>query len=137
LTDRVTRSPVVFVIAPDEVSVTVLPSRAHETWRTGTSARMTVAVHAALTELHVELSRCSLRTQEVLARLCERESVPSVKDLIAHCSSRRSFYRSWQADIGETPESFLARVRRVPLRATAVQSAQPEFSRALRLPSRA
>ena len=136
MTDRATRSPVVFVIAPDDVPVMVRAASASvlrfsssdefEKWRAGSAAQMSAAVHAALAELHVDLSQCSLRTQEVIARLCEREAVPSVKELTVHCSSRRSFYRSWQADIGETPDAFLSRVRL--LRLHPPHAAQPGTS---------
>jgi len=54
--------------------------------------------------------------------LKEREAIPSVKELLAMCSSRRSFYRSWTHDIGEAPPAFLERVRLLHLRtSTAVE----------------
>lgn len=87
-----------------------------ERWRKGSSARVQAAVYAALSELGIELDTCSPRTQEVIAALKERETVPSVKELLASCSSRRSFYRSWTDDIGETPALFLERVRLLHLR---------------------
>ena len=119
--------PQVVVIAPEDVpfhirktDVPVLrfaSSDEFEKWRTGSCARVDAAVRAALDELRIDPTTCSPRTQEVLARLRERESVPSVKELLAMCSSRRSFYRSWTEDIGEAPAAFLDRVRLAHLRA--------------------
>ena len=70
----------------------------------------------ALRDLNVDLRSCSTRTQEVIAALSRREKVPSVKEMLADCSSRRSFYRSWSEDIGEAPAEFLDRVRLLHLR---------------------
>jgi hypothetical protein len=39
--------------------------------------------------------------------------------LFAACSSRRSFYRSWNDDIREAPAAFLTRVRLLHLRSSA------------------
>ena len=123
----------VFVIAPADLPVQVrTPSAAvmrfatsaeFEQWRTGSSAHVAAAVHAALAELKIALNACSPRTQEVIARLCERERVPSVKEMFALCSSRRSFYRSWHSDIGEAPAAFLDRVRLTQLRAATARRA--------------
>jgi len=128
------QSPV-FVIAATDVSVHVraaggpvlrfASSAEFERWSRGSSALVSAAVNAALAELKIEPSRCSPRTQEVLAHLCKRESVPSVKELLASCSSRRSFYRSWNDDIGETPAAFLMRVRLLHLRFNAAQHGTP------------
>jgi hypothetical protein len=119
----------VFVIAPTDVSVQIRAAHApvlrfatsaeFEQWSHESSARVAAAVHAALAELNLELAACSPRTQEVLVRLCERETIPSVKELFAACSSRRSFYRSWNADVNETPAAFLTRVRLLHLRFSA------------------
>jgi hypothetical protein len=127
--------PAVFVIASTDVPVHVRPaygpvlrfatSDEFERWRRNASAHVAAAVSAALAELDVDLSRCSPRTQEVLAHLSARESIPSVKELFAACSSRRSFYRSWSDDIGETPAAFLMRVRLLHLRSTAAQHGTP------------
>ncbi|HEY2830481.1 MAG TPA: hypothetical protein VGJ88_10225 [Thermoanaerobaculia bacterium] len=116
----------VFVIAPMDVPVHVRASEAQvlrfatsaefERWSHATSAQVGAALDAALAELRVDASRCSPRTQEVLSRLRERESIPSVKELFAVCSSRRSFYRCWTNDIGEAPAAFLIRVRLLYLR---------------------
>ncbi len=118
--------PTVFVIAPADVPVQLRNNKApvlrfansheFEQWRKGSAARVEAAVYAALADLGIDLSACSPRTQEVMARLRERESVPSVKELLATCSSRRSFYRSWTRDIGELPAAFLERVRLLHLR---------------------
>jgi transcriptional regulator GlxA family with amidase domain len=123
----------VFVIAPADLPVQVRTSSApvlrfatsaeFEQWRQGSAAQVATAVNAALDELKITLSACSPRTQEVIARLCERESVPSVKEMFALCSSRRSFYRSWSEDIGETPGAFLDRVRLMQLRAATSKRA--------------
>ena len=129
------QQPAVFVIAAPDVPVHVraaegkvlrfATSAEFERWSRGSSALIGAAVNAALAELEVERSRCSPRTQEVLAHLCERESIPSVKELLAACSSRRSFYRSWTDDIGETPAAFLTRVRLLHLRFNAAQHGTP------------
>jgi hypothetical protein len=117
---------VVFVIAPTDVAVQVRAADApvlrfesaaeFERWRKGSNALVDAAVHAALAELNVAIPECSSRTQEVITRLRERETIPSVKELLAPCSSRRSFYRSWSEDVGETPAAFLDRVRLLHLR---------------------
>lgn len=119
----------VFVIAAMDVPVHVRAADApvlrfatsaeFERWSHETSAQVSAAVDAALAELQVEASCCSPRTQEVLSRLRERETIPSVKELLAVCSSRRSFYRYWTQDIGETPAAFLTRVRLLHLRGAA------------------
>ena len=101
-----------------------------ERWRKGVNARVEAAVDAALSQLGVDIASCSPRTQEVVARLRERESIPSVKELLASCSSRRSFYRSWTEDIGEAPAAFLDRVRLAHLR--TAQHGTPEERDAVR-----
>jgi len=126
---RSSSQPAVFVIAPTDVSVQVRATDApvlrfttsaeFERWSHDSSARVAAAVYAALAELNIDLSSCSPRTQEVIVRLCERETIPSVKELFAACSSRRSFYRSWNDDIHETPSAFLTRVRLLHLRSSA------------------
>jgi hypothetical protein len=123
----------VFVIAPDGVTVHVrkadIPvlrfasSAEFERWRRGSSARVEAAVDAVLGEMGIDLSSCSARTQEIILHLRERESVPSVKELVAGSSSRRSFYRSWSDDIREMPAVFLDRVRLRHLHAAAPPSA--------------
>jgi len=95
--------PAVFVIAPTDVTVQVRATDApvlrfstsaeFQRWSRESSARVAAAVDAALAELNVEPASCSPRTQEVLAGLCAREIIPSVKEMFAACSSRRSFYR--------------------------------------------
>lgn len=130
--------PAVFVIAPTDVSVQIRTTDASvlrfstsaefEQWSHQASARISAAVYAALAELQIDPARCSPRTQEVLAHLCERETIPSVKELFAACSSRRSFYRSWTEDVCEAPAAFLTRVRLLHLlhvsTARAVNAAQ-------------
>ena len=123
------RSTVV-VIAPSDVPVQVRAANApvlrfesseeFEQWSHGSAARVAAAVYAALAERNVDLASCSPRTQEIIARLCDRPTVPSVKELFAPCSSRRSCYRSWSDDIPATPAEFLTRVRLLHLHATAV-----------------
>ena len=141
------RSAVV-VIAPPDVPVQVraqgapvvrfTTSAEFERWSHESSARVAAAVYAALAQLSIDLSRCSPRIQEVFTALCERESIPSVKELLASCSSRRSFYRSWNADISEAPAAFLTRVRLLHLRAraarddSAAQGGTSDASRAVR-----
>jgi hypothetical protein len=125
---RSSAKPVV-VIAPSDVSVQVRAlnapvlrfesSEEFEQWSHGASVRVAAAVYAALAELNVELASCSPRTQEVITKLCERPTIPSVKELFATVSSRRSCYRSWSEDIPEAPAEFLTRVRLLHLRATA------------------
>lgn len=132
---RLPPQPAVFVIAPSDVPVHVramggevlrfATSAEFERWSRESSAQVGAAVTAALAELQIEPSRCSPRTQEVLARLCERETIPSVKELFAGCSSRRSFYRSWTEDVKERPAAFLVRVRLIHLRFTAAQHGTP------------
>lgn len=127
--------PPVVVIAPSDVPVQVRAPNApvlrfesseeFRQWSRGAAARVAAAVYAALDELHVDLVKCSPRTQEVIARLCERPVIPSVKELFAYGSSRRSFYRSWSEDIPETPAEFLTRVRLLHVRAAAAQDASP------------
>src|SRR5437868_4964456 len=95
-----------------------------EKWRKGSSARVEAAVDAALSALHIDPAVCSPRTQEVIASLKAREAIPSVKELLATCSSRRSFYRSWTEDIGEVPAAFLERVRLLHLRKRVIDAAQ-------------
>ncbi|HYI10592.1 MAG TPA: hypothetical protein VEK57_16145 [Thermoanaerobaculia bacterium] len=122
--------PSVFVIAPTDVSVQVRAANASvlrfesseefEQWSHGSAAGVAVAVYAALAEWNIDLSTsCSLRTQEIIARLCERPIVPSVKELFAVCSSRRSCYRAWTEDLPVMPAEFLTRVRLLHLRAAA------------------
>lgn len=91
-----------------------------ERWRKGSTVRVEAAVGVVLAALDIDVAACSPRTQEVIAQLKERESIPSVKELLARCSSRRSFYRSWTDDIGEAPAAFLDRVRLAYLRAENV-----------------
>lgn len=114
------------VIAPRDVPVHVRhphtavlrfsSSDEFERWREGSSARVEEAVDAALHELGIVAGKCSPRTQEVLARLKARETIPSVKELVGLCSSRRSFYRWWTRDLRESPAVFLERVRLLHLR---------------------
>jgi hypothetical protein len=121
--------PTVVVIAPSDVPVQVRAANApvlrfasseeFEQWSHGSAARVAAAVQAALAEYGVDLASCSPRTQEIIARLCERPIVPSVKELFAACSSRRSCYRSWSDDVPVTPAEFLTRVRLLHLRGTA------------------
>lgn len=111
----------VVVIAPRDVPVQVRAANApvlrfesseeFEQWSRGASERVAAAVYAALAEWSIDLESCSQRTQEIIARLCERPTIPSVKELFAPCSSRRSCYRSWSDDIPATPAEFLTRVR--------------------------
>ena len=132
--------PQVVVIAPEDVPIHIrkpdvpvlrfASSHEFEKWRKGSCARVEAAVRAALDDLSIDITACSPRTQEVLARLKERESVPSVKEMLATCSSRRSFYRSWTDDIGEAPAAFLDRVRLAHLR--AAQLGTPYDSDAVR-----
>jgi hypothetical protein len=132
--------PKVVVIAPENVPIQVrkfdvpvlrfTSSDEFEKWRKGASARVETAVQAALDDLGIDLTACSPRTQEVMARLKDRETVPSVKEMLASCSSRRSFYRSWTEDIGEAPAAFLERVRLRLLR--AAQHGTPEDRDAVR-----
>jgi hypothetical protein len=128
---RSSSQPAVFVIAPTDVSIHVRTGDApvlrfsssaeFAQWSQQSSARITAAVYAALNELQIEIARCSPRTQEVLAHLCNRETIPSVKELLASCSSRRSFYRSWSDDVRETPAAFLTRVRLLHLRSSTAR----------------
>ncbi len=121
----------VVVIAPSDVPVQVRAANApvlrfesseeFEQWSHGSAARVAAAVYAALAEWDVDLEACSPRTQEIIARLCDRPTVPSVKELFALCSSRRSCYRSWSDDIPATPAEFLTRVRLLHLHAVAVR----------------
>jgi hypothetical protein len=119
----------VVVIAPSDIPVQVRAANApvlrfdspeeFVQWSHGSAARVAAAVHAALAEYNVDLARCSPRTQEIIARLCERPVIPSVKEMFAACSSRRSCYRSWSEDIPVTPADFLTRVRLLHVRAAA------------------
>jgi hypothetical protein len=129
----------VFVIAPTDVTVQVRATDApvlrfctspeFQRLRRESSPRVAAAVYAALAELNVEPASCSPRTQEVLAGLCQRETIPSVKEMFAACSSRRSFYRSWNDDVPETPAAFLTRVRLLDLLKNSSESQQrdPQF----------
>lgn len=119
----------VVVIAPRDVPVQVRAANApvlrfetseeFEQWSHGSAAKIAAAVDAALAEWSVDLSSCSPRTQEIIARLRERPTIPSVKELFAACSSRRSCYRSWSENIPATPVEFLTRVRLLQVRAVA------------------
>jgi transcriptional regulator GlxA family with amidase domain len=134
----------VFVIAPEDVPVHVrktdvpvmrfATSDDFERWLQGSSARVEEAVEATLADLEINLDSCSPRTQEVIASLKARPAIPSVKELLAACSSRRSFYRSWTEDIRETPAAFLERVRLQHLRAaqSTAQHGTPDESRRVR-----
>jgi len=135
--------PAVVVIAPEDVPVHVRKADVpvlrfaspaeFERWRRGSCAGLEAAVYAALVDLGIDITACSLRTQEVIAQLKVRETVPSVKELLAISSSRRSFYRSWTDDIGETPAAFLDRVRLLHLRGeTAAQLGTPYNPEAMR-----
>jgi len=125
---RSSSPPAVFVIAPTDVAVQVRAtdcpvlrfstSAEFEQWSHQAWSRIAAAVYAALRELQIDPAQCSPRTQEVLAHLCGRERIPSVKEMFAACSSRRSFYRSWTEDVCETPAAFLTRVRLLHLRFT-------------------
>jgi hypothetical protein len=122
---RTSAKPAVVVIAPRDVPVHVRAANApvlrfesseeFEQWSHGSAVRVAAAVHAALAEYQVDVSSCSPRTQEIIARLCARPAVPSVKELFA-CSSRRSCYRSWTEDIPVPPAEFLTRVHLLHLR---------------------
>lgn len=124
---RASYKPTVVVIAPSDIPVHVraphAPVLRFETpdefrqWSHGAAARVAAAVDAALAELNIEVDSCSPRTQEIIARLRERPTVPSVKEMFAACSSRRSCYRSWSDDIPVSPADFLTRVRLQHLRA--------------------
>lgn len=119
-------APTVVVIAPRDIRVHVPlrdaavlrfdSSDEFEMWRKGSAARISAAVHAVLAELECDLASCSARTQEVIARLCEQVQIPSVKELFAIGASRRSCYRSWDADIRISPAEFLERVHLLHLR---------------------
>jgi hypothetical protein len=132
--------PQVVVIAPEGVPIHIrksdvpilrfASSAEFEKWRKGAIERVETAVRTALDDLRIDITACSPRTQEVMARLQERESVPSVKELLSTCSSRRSFYRSWTDDIGEAPAAFLDRVRLAHLR--VAQHGTPYNSDAVR-----
>ena len=127
--DRESRSQTVVVIAPSHVPVQVRAANApvlrfessqeFEQWSHGSAARVAAAVYVALAEWNIDLTSRSPRTQEIIARLCESPTIPSVKELFATCSSRRSCYRSWSEDIPVTPAEFLTRVRLLHLRASA------------------
>ena len=128
---RASVKPTVVVIAPSDVPVQVRTANApvlrfesseeFEQWSHGSAARVAAAVYAALAEWNIDLARCSPRTQEIITRLCDRPTVPSVKELFAACSSRRSCYRSWSDDIPATPAEFLTRVRVLRLQTAAAQ----------------
>lgn len=128
---RSSAKPTVVVIAPSDVPVQVRAANApvlrfesseeFEQWSHGAAARVAAAVYAALAEKNVDLASCSPRTQEIIARLCGRPTVPSVKELFSLCSSRRSCYRSWSDDIPATPAEFLTRVRLLHLHTAAAQ----------------
>ncbi len=125
--------PAVVVIAPSDIPVQVRAANApvlrfesseeFEQWSHASAAHVAAAVHAGLAEWNIDLSSCSPRTQEIIARLCERPIIPSVKELFAACSSRRSCYRSWSEDLPVTPAEFLTRVRLLHLRAAAARDA--------------
>jgi len=126
---RSTGKPAIVVIAPSDIPVQVRgaanapvlrfeTSEEFEQWSHG-AARVEAAVYAALAEWNIDVSSCSPRTQEIIARLCERPAVPSVKELFAACGSRRSCYRSWSEDIKVPPAEFLTRLRLLHLRTAA------------------
>ncbi len=147
MTDLSSMVPAVVIIGPREIPVQVRAPRAEvlrfdtsaefEKWRKRSSQSITAAVHQALAELNVDLDACSPRVQEVIAALCRRESIPSVKEMSADTSSRRSFYRSWSEDIGVSPAAFLERVRlhhlhaqrRMDIEDTVAQPGTPQYEK--------
>lgn len=128
---RSSAKPTVVVIAPSDIPLQVRAANAavlrfespeeFEQWSHASAAEVAAAVDAALAEYNIDRSSCSSRTQEILVRLCERPTIPSVKELFAACGSRRSCYRSWSEDLPVTPAEFLTRVRLLHLRAAAAR----------------
>jgi AraC-like DNA-binding protein len=50
-------------------------------------------------------------TRPAMSWLCRRVTVPTVKELAAIWSSRRSFFRAWKEDAPVSPHEFLQLVR--------------------------
>jgi AraC-like DNA-binding protein len=53
------------------------------------------------------------RAEVELDWLCRQQCAPSVKELSAHATSRRSFFRTWKRDLPVSPNDLLRLVRRL------------------------
>lgn len=109
----------VIVIAPPGAAVEVKSPAGYSTvvfasveeferWRR--TARPTLAryVRQALDAV----GAASVRRAE-LDWLCRQQCAPSVKELSAHATSRRSFFRTWKRDLPVSPNDLLRLVRRL------------------------
>lgn len=112
----------VVVIAPIGVTVTVnaacdhsvlvFPSVADfERWRDGASPEKTPSISAAVNRALTLSQVAPDRTRPAMEWLSSRSSVPTVKELAAAWSSRRSFFRIWKTDMPMSPHEFLHLVR--------------------------
>ncbi len=72
---------------------------------------ISIEVARALDEAGRRPSLLSAPLEILLERVAARPRVPSLRDLEQQWTSRRSFYRSWSAEIPFPPSTFLRRVR--------------------------
>lgn len=73
----------------------------------------TIAADVAAALRHVRCARESLpeTLRDAIDALCNCATVPDLPGLAKTATSRRSFYRLWNASVRETPSAFLRRVR--------------------------
>jgi len=116
----------IIIIAPEEILPRIErelgggPVRAFSTleeldrWRHSPQQLQTgisVEVARALDEAGRRPALLSAQLETLLERVAERPRVPPLRDLEEQWTSRRSFYRSWSAEIPFPPSTFLRRVR--------------------------
>jgi transcriptional regulator GlxA family with amidase domain len=68
-------------------------------------------VTAALRDVGCDPSELPPKVRRLVDLIAVSRKAPSLQDLEALATSRRTFYRQWNATIGETPAAFLRRVR--------------------------
>lgn len=106
------------VRAPNNEIVAFTSSEEFDRWVVDGVARNSIRddVRIALHEVGCAASGLPRQLRTALDRLGDRDAVPTLTQLEAHWSSRRSFYRTWCARIRETPSAFLRRVRAIHAR---------------------
>jgi AraC-like DNA-binding protein len=116
-----TRNVQVVVIAPVEVTVAVNATCRHSTivfssiaeferWRVA-HARLPATIAGFVREALILSAITVDATRPAVEWLCHRHAVPTVKELAATWSSRRSFFRAWKRDAAMSPHEFLLLVR--------------------------
>src|SRR5688500_14021440 len=112
----------VVVIAPVGVTVSVKAACDYSTlvfssvaeferWRVDASRSVPSTIAAVVRRALMLSSISTDRTRPAIDWLSSRSSVPTVKQLAAAWSSRRSFFRTWKADMPMSPQEFLRLVR--------------------------